>query len=191
MLSEAAANYEVEIIRDNWGTPHIYGKTNADTAFGVAYAHAEDDFETIQDVTVATRGVLARYKGASAAPTDYVVSLLDVWGIVDARYESDVPADVKAMAEAYAAGLNLYAAENPDTTWPGLAPFTGQDIIAGFILKTPFFYGFDETLQSPVCGDPRRTDGQRSLSAQLVVASDFENRARFERLCGGPGPQRG
>ncbi|MEL7113591.1 MAG: hypothetical protein AAGK93_11770, partial [Pseudomonadota bacterium] len=28
-LSEAAANYEVEIIRDTWGTPHIYGKTNA------------------------------------------------------------------------------------------------------------------------------------------------------------------
>ena len=75
---------DVEIIRDTWGTPHIYGKTNADTAFGVAYAHAEDDFETIQDVTAATRGVLARYKGAGAAPTDYVVALLDVWGTIDA-----------------------------------------------------------------------------------------------------------
>lgn len=147
-LSADATNYDVEIIRDNWGTPHIYGKTNADTAFGVAYAHAEDDFETIQDVTAATRGVLARYKGASAAPTDYVVSLLNVWGTIDARYDTAVPADIKAMAEAYAAGLNLYAAENPDKTWAGLAPFTGKDIVAGFILKTPFFYGFDETLQS-------------------------------------------
>jgi acyl-homoserine-lactone acylase len=161
-LSADAANYDVEIIRDNWGTPHIYGKTNADTAFGVAYAHAEDDFETIQDVTAATRGVLARYKGAAAAPTDYVVSLLNVWGTIDARYDTDVPDDVKAIAEAYAAGLNLYAAENPDQTWTGLAPFTGQDIVAGFILKTPFFYGFDETLQSlfaetrdaPLSGDP-------------------------------------
>lgn len=161
-LSADAANYDVEIIRDNWGTPHIYGKTNADTAFGVAYAHAEDDFETIQDVTAATRGVLARYKGAAAAPTDYVVSLLNVWGTIDARYDTDVPDDVKAIAEAYAAGLNLYAAENPDQTWTGLAPFTGQDIVAGFILKTPFFYGFDETLQSlfaetrdaPLAGDP-------------------------------------
>ncbi|MHA7898676.1 MAG: acylase [Henriciella sp.] len=162
VLSAAAANYEVEIIRDTWGTPHIYGKTNADTAFGVAYAHAEDDFETIQDVVAATRGVLARYKGAGAAPTDYVVALLDVWGTVEARYETDVPADVKAIAEAYAAGINLYAAENPDKTWTGLAPFTGQDVIAGFILKTPFFYGFDETLQSlfaevreaPLANDP-------------------------------------
>ena len=147
-LSAAASNYDVEIIRDNWGTPHIYGRTNADTAFGVAYAHAEDDFETIQDVVAATRGVLARYKGASAAPTDYVVALLDVWGVVETRYDTDVPDDVRAIAEAYAAGINLYAAENPDETWAGLAPFTGKDVIAGFILKTPFFYGFDETLQS-------------------------------------------
>lgn len=147
-LSAPAASYDVEIIRDNWGTPHIYGTTNADTAFGVAYAHAEDDYETIQDVVAATRGVLARYKGASAAPTDYVVALLDVWGTVERRYDSDVPADVKAIASAYADGLNLYAAEHPGETWSGLAPFTGEDVIAGFILKTPFFYGFDETLQS-------------------------------------------
>ena len=162
VLAAAAADYDVEIIRDTWGTPHIYGTTNADTAFGVAYAHAEDDFETIQDVVAATRGVLARYKGASAAPTDYVVSLLDVWDIVDQRYERDVPEDIKAIAEAYAAGINLYASEHPDGTWAGLAPFTGEDVIAGFIFKTPFFYGFDETLQSlfaeardvPVASDP-------------------------------------
>ncbi|MEM7327765.1 MAG: acylase [Pseudomonadota bacterium] len=147
-LASAAANYDVEIIRDNWGTPHIYGTTNADTALGVAYAHAEDDFETIQDVVAATRGVLARYKGAAAAPTDYVISLLDVWDTVERRYETDVPPDVKAIATAYAAGINLYAAEHPDETWAGLAPFTGEDVIAGFVFKTPFFYGFDETLQS-------------------------------------------
>lgn len=163
-LSAAAANYDVEIIRDNWGVPHIYGQTNADTAFGVAYAHAEDDYETIQDVVAATRGVLARYKGASAAPTDYIVSLLDVWGTVERRYETDIPADIKAIAEAYAAGLNLYAAEHPDETWTGLAPFTGQDVVAGFIFKTPFFYGFDETLQAlfaetrdaPLAADPNQ-----------------------------------
>lgn len=164
-LSAAAESYDVEIIRDHWGTPHIYGRSHADTAFGVAYAHAEDDYETIQDVVAATRGVLARYKGASAAPTDYVVALLDVWDTIEARYDSDIPADVKAIAEAYADGLNLYAAEHPDDTWAGLAPFTGKDVIAGFILKTPFFYGFDETLQAlfaetrdaPLARDPSQS----------------------------------
>ncbi|MEO1642284.1 MAG: penicillin acylase family protein, partial [Pseudomonadota bacterium] len=75
-----------------------------------------------------------------------VVGLLDVWDTIEARYETDVPQDVKAIAEAYSHGVNLYAAENPDETWAGLAPFTGEDVIAGFILKTPFFYGFDDML---------------------------------------------
>ena len=147
-LRAAAAAYDVEIIRDRWGVPHIYGERDEDTAFGVGYAHAEDDFETIQEVTAATRGVLASYRGLSAAPTDYIVALLDVWGTIQRRYETDVPQDVKAMAEAYAAGLNLYASENPEDVWQGLAPFTGEDIVAGFIFKTPFFYGLDKTLLS-------------------------------------------
>ena len=43
-LADAGADYEVEILRDSWGVPHIFGKTDADAAFGLAYAHAEDDF---------------------------------------------------------------------------------------------------------------------------------------------------
>lgn len=146
VLAQAAANYDVEIIRDNWGVPHIFGVTDNDAAFGLAYAHAEDDFETIQETVAATRGVLARYKGAVAAPTDYLIELLNVWDTIDEQYESDVPADVKAYAQAYADGLNLYASKNLDQTWTGLAPFKPQDIFAGSIFRTPFFYGFDETL---------------------------------------------
>ncbi|MEP1144729.1 MAG: penicillin acylase family protein [Henriciella sp.] len=146
VLAQAAANYDVEIIRDKWGVPHIFGVTDNDAAFGLAYAHAEDDFETIQETVAATRGVLARYKGAAAAPTDYLIELLNVWDTIDEQYESDVPADVKAYAQAYADGLNLYASENLDQTWTGLAPFKPQDIFAGSIFRTPFFYGFDATL---------------------------------------------
>ncbi|MEM6825520.1 MAG: acylase [Pseudomonadota bacterium] len=153
-LASAAERYNVEIIRDDWGVPHIFGTTDADTAFGVAFAHAEDDYQTIQEVVAATRGHLASYRGAGAAPTDYLIALLDVWGTIDARYANDVPGEVKALAEAYAAGLNLYAAQNPDSTWPGLAPFTDEDVIAGFIFKTPLFYGLDETLLD-LFGDER------------------------------------
>ncbi|MBK8198332.1 MAG: acylase [Acidobacteria bacterium] len=145
-LAAAAANYDAEIIRDSFGVPHIYGARDADTAFGLAYAHAEDDFETIQETVAAARGVLARYRGKDAAPIDYIASLLGVWETVDARYDADVPADVKAMAEGYVAGLNLYASEHPEQTWAGLAPFRAEDVVAGFMFKTPFFYGLDDTL---------------------------------------------
>jgi len=167
-LSEAAKAYDVEIIRDTWGVPHIFGKTDADTAFGVGYAHAEDDFETIQEVVAATRGDLANYRGAGAAPTDYLIALLDVWGTIDEGYDGRVPADVKAIAEAYAAGLNLYAAQNPEATWRGLAPFTGEDVIAGFVFKTPLFYGLDETLLE-LFGDER--------AAQIALDPSEERKA--------------
>ena len=38
----------IEIVRDAYGVPHIYAKTDAEVAYGLAWAHAEDDFETIQ-----------------------------------------------------------------------------------------------------------------------------------------------
>ena len=38
----------IEIVRDKWGVPHIYGKTDKEAAYGLAWAHAEDDFATIQ-----------------------------------------------------------------------------------------------------------------------------------------------
>ena len=42
--------YRVDILRDAYGVPHIYGQRDIDAAFGLAYAHTEDDFETIQSL---------------------------------------------------------------------------------------------------------------------------------------------
>ena len=179
-LAADAAGYDALIIRDQWGVPHIRGKTDADASFGLAYAHAEDDYETIQEVVAATRGVLASYRGRESAATDYIVALLDVWDTVERRYQNDVPDDAKAIAEAYAAGLNLYAARHPDQTWHGLAPFTAQDIIAGFVFKTPFFYGLDETLKA------LHEDGRES---SLAMAPDSEHQAWEWRA--GPAPELG
>lgn len=156
-LSAAAADYDAEVIRDEFGVPHVHGARDADAAFGLAYAHAEDDYETIQETVAAGRGMLAHYRGQDAAPVDYLVALLGVWDTVALRYETDVPEDVKAMAEAYAAGLNLYAAENPKATWRGLAPFTAEDVVAGFIFKTPFFYGLDGTFMGLFGNDYTQT----------------------------------
>ena len=142
-----AARYDVRIRRDSWGVPHILGKTDADTAFGLAFAHSEDDFATIQDVALATRGTLAASVGPKGAVTDYLVHLFRVWETVNARYEKDLPPDVRRIAEAYADGVNYYAALHPEKVKPGLLPLTGKDVVAGFVFKTPFFYGLDSTLR--------------------------------------------
>jgi hypothetical protein len=51
----------IQIARDEFGVPHIFGQSDADAAYGLAWAHAEDDFETIQETVAAARGVLAHY----------------------------------------------------------------------------------------------------------------------------------
>jgi acyl-homoserine-lactone acylase len=142
-----AARYDVHIRRDSWGVPHIAGKTDADVGFGIGFAHCEDDFATIQDVALASRGQLAASTGIKGATTDYLVHLFRVWENIDARYEKDLPADVRRVAEAYADGVNYYAALHPDKVKPGLLPLTGKDVAAGFVFKTPFFYGLDAMLR--------------------------------------------
>ena len=140
-LIARATAYDVTIHRDGFGVPHIYGKTDPDVAFGLAFAHAEDDFATIQEVAIATRGQLAALKGPAAAVTDYLVALLRVWETVNARYETDITPETRSLAEAYADGVNYYAALHPESVEAGLLPMTGRDVVAGFTFKAPFFYG--------------------------------------------------
>jgi len=145
-LLDKAKAYDVRIRRDDWGVPHVLGKTDADAAFGLGYAQSEDDFATLQDVVLATRGVLARDKGKAAASTDYVTALLDVWPTTNAHYDQ-LPAELRRILEAYADGVSVYAAKHPEKVKAGLLPLTGHDIEAGFVFKQPFFYGLDGELK--------------------------------------------
>src|SRR5690606_25390022 len=70
---ERSDAFDALIERDEWGVPHITGERDVDVAFGIGYAHSEDDFATIQEVIIATRGELASVKGQDAAITDYLV----------------------------------------------------------------------------------------------------------------------
>lgn len=171
--------YDVEIVRDEWGIPHIFGRKDRDTAFGLAYAHAEDDFENIQLTLAVSRGELARHQGPDGAATDYLVALMGVWRAVDGGYEDTVSAEARELAEAYAAGLNLYAAEHPDERWTGLFPATGKDIIAGFLFKTPLFYGLDRTLLALFEGKPLarialNPDDSRQMAGTITQRSGPE-----------------
>ena len=75
-ITKKVYDYEVVIHRDKWGVPHIYGNTDEDVAYGLAYAHAEDDFDTIFEILLASRGISASINGKESAPIDYLVGLL-------------------------------------------------------------------------------------------------------------------
>ena len=79
---------DVEIIRDSYGVPHIYGKTDADTAYGLAWAHAEDNFLTIQKAYLAGNGVLSRWNGKKGIAADFVAQFIQSAETVDRLYHT-------------------------------------------------------------------------------------------------------
>ena len=139
--------YTAEIVRDEFGVPHVYGRTDADTAFGVAIAHAADDFSTLQDVVAMTRGRYGAIAGADGAGVDFAYHWLDAREAARRNYPR-LPGDVRAMLDAYASGLNRYAEEHPEEIkLIRLFPVNGEDIAAGFVLRLPFFFGMDRVLR--------------------------------------------
>jgi acyl-homoserine-lactone acylase len=104
---------DVEIVRDNYGVPHIYGKTDADVAYGLAWAHSEDDFKTIQEAYLAGNGLLSKHIGIKGAPVDFISQLIRSDYVVDSLFET-IDKKFMKIAEAYAQGFNKFAELNPD-----------------------------------------------------------------------------
>jgi len=132
------------IIRDSWGIPHIYGKTDKDAAFGLAYAHAEDDFETIHSTLLHTRGEYASIYGKGKnninASLDYLVGLLKIQETVNNDYYTKLDESTRILCEGYAEGLNYYIEKHHDTVKQYIYPVKGEDVVAGFMYKNPFFF---------------------------------------------------
>ncbi|MBZ6379492.1 hypothetical protein B5C34_07515 [Pacificimonas flava] len=146
-------DYDVEIVRDEFGVPHVFGATDADVAYGVAWAHAEDDFTTLQDVVLQTRGRYGTVAGADGAAIDFAYHLLGARETATRDY-AKLSEATRAIVEAYAAGLNAFAEANPgQVKRMSLFPTTGIDVVTGFVLRSPFFYGLDGVISPLVAGE--------------------------------------
>ncbi|MBI9086301.1 MAG: acylase [Desulfobacterales bacterium] len=138
---------EVVINRDRWGIPHVFGKTDNAATFGLAYAHAEDDFPLIQASLVAARGQLARLHLAKISiVNDYLVQLLGIPEKAERQYRA-MPPEFKKFLDAYAEGLNTYAHFHPQEADIRFFPVSGKDIVAGFIHKIPLLMGVGKVLE--------------------------------------------
>lgn len=133
----------VEIIRDDYGVPHIYGKTDADAVFGLLYAQAEDDFPRIERNYVWAMGRLAEIEGEEAIYSDLRARLYMTMDEAKAAYEN-APADVKALCDAFADGLNYYLATHPEVEpklltrfEPWMPMFFSEGSIGGDIEQIP------------------------------------------------------
>ena len=65
----------ITIVRDDWGIPHVHGKTDADAVFGMVYAQAEDDFNRVETNYIDAMGRRAEAEGESAIYRDLRMKL--------------------------------------------------------------------------------------------------------------------
>jgi acyl-homoserine-lactone acylase len=102
----------VTIVRDDWGIPHIHGKTDADAVFGMIYAQAEDDFNRVETNYLNAMGRLAEAEGESAIWQDLRMKLFIDPDTMKARYATS-PAWLQRLTSAWADGLNYYLYTHP------------------------------------------------------------------------------
>ncbi|MGB0377039.1 MAG: penicillin acylase family protein [Flavobacteriaceae bacterium] len=104
----------IEIVRDDYGVPHIFAPTDAEVAYGFAWAHAEDDFKTIQLSYLAGNNLLSKHIGNKGLGADFLSQFIGSDALVREQYESKIHPDYKKVVEGYAAGLNAYAQSHPE-----------------------------------------------------------------------------
>ena len=175
----------VEIVRDDWGIAHVYGKTDADAVFGAMYAQAEDDFNRVETNYLNAMGRLAEAEGEGKIFQDLRMRLFIDPADLKAKYAAS-PGWLRKLMNAFADGLNFYLAKHPDVKprvlqrfepWMALS-FTegsiGGDIESINLRQLEEFYGgrraglLPEALAEPggsngVAIAPMNTTGKRAL----------------------------
>lgn len=145
---------QVTIIRDKWGIPHIYGKTDADAVFGLLYAQCEDDFARVEQNYIEAIGRLAEVEGESAVYHDIRARLfLDTLEAL--RLYEKSPEWMKRLLDAFADGANYYLHTHPQVKprllgrfQPWMPLMFSEGSIGGDIGTVPLggiraFYGAD------------------------------------------------
>lgn len=102
-----------EIIRDDFGVPHIYGKSDADAVFGLLYAQAEDDFNRIERNYTWAIGRLAEVEGEKSLYSDLRARLYMTKDEAIENYNNS-PKWLQELCVAFADGLNYYLATHPE-----------------------------------------------------------------------------
>src|SRR3954451_4813712 len=97
----------VTIYRDTYGIPHVFGETDAATAFGFAYAQAEDNFWRIEDNYIRAIGRRAEVDGERGVTNDRRNHALEIARLARAEYRR-LPRTMRAIVDGYADGLNAW-----------------------------------------------------------------------------------
>ena len=119
----------IEIVRDQFGVPHIYAQTDAEVAYGLAWVNAEDDFTTIQEAYLAGNAMLSNHIGLKGAAADFITQFIGSKSLIEEKI-GDISEDYMEVVEGYSQGLNAYARNNPNKVlYKKLFPITPKKML--------------------------------------------------------------
>ena len=127
---------KIDIVRDKFGVPYIFSKTNAEAAYGLAWAQCEENFKTMQEFFAISRGMNGRLNGKSGAVTDFIGSIFEFEKIIDERFDKDISPEFHKVLSGYVQGMNAYMAAHPEQMiLKNQKPITEKDILKGYIFN--------------------------------------------------------
>ena len=171
---------KITIARDTYGVPHIFAPTDPEVAYGLAWAHAEDDFTTIQTLMLTGKGKLATYLGKKGAPIDYVVGLLNTKATVMLQIDQLDPAFLQ-LVRGYLLGLEAYAKAHPkDILNKHVFPISIEEYLSASVFSVAVFCGVDKALPKILNGTipalPGFTgEGSNSIAVHSSKSASGEN----------------
>ncbi len=125
----------IKIARDEWGTPHIFAPRDPEVAYGLAWANAEDAFETIQEALLSGKGLMGKYKGKEGAAIDFFVHSIGAERIYEELKDS-LSSDYLAYVDGYCQGINAFARKFPERVLlSDVFPVQIKDIIKIYIVS--------------------------------------------------------
>ena len=126
----------IDIVRTEYGIPHIFSKTDAEAVYGIAWAQCEDNFNMMQENFAATKGMSGRIAGKIGALLDLLYQVFDIENFVNERYEKDITPEMEELLQAYAAAVNKYASLHPkEVESKKLFPINSKQIVGMYTLQ--------------------------------------------------------
>lgn len=150
---------QINIARDSFGVPHIFAPTDAEVAYGLAWAHAEDDFATMQMLILTGKGKVATHLGKKGAPIDFVFGLLNTKATVQAQMNQFDPKFIQLL-KGYLLGLEAYAKAHPDQVLnKHVFPISIEEYLASAAFSVAIFCGVDKALPKILNGTIPKLEG--------------------------------
>src|SRR5579871_5329364 len=111
---------KIQILRDEFGVPHIFAATAEGAAFGSGYAQAEDRLEELLRNYRKAEGTMSEAFGKDWIFHDYRQRVWRHRAVAEQHYRELDP-KLRAICEAYQAGIRKFMQEHPEQV-PAWAP---------------------------------------------------------------------